>query len=218
MAIKNFFSFGKNKFFWINILLMFLVLGLLVFAVLKGLDIYTQHGLSVVVPNVKGMMESEAENALKNEGLEYQIVDSSYEKKIVPGSIVDQNPNPGFKVKRGRVVYLTINSLSTPLKVLPDIADNSSLRQAQAKLLSAGFKLSEEVYITGEKDWVYGVKYNGKELHNGEKVPMGAMLTLLVGNGMRSLPVEQDSITVEPVVEESVPSASENATMDDSWF
>lgn len=197
--------------------MMFLIVCILVFALFKGLDIYTQHGLSVVVPNVKGMMESDAESALRNEGLEYQIVDSSYEKKIIPGSIVDQSPNPGFKVKRGRVVYLTINSLSTPLKVLPDVADNSSLRQAQAKLLSAGFKLAEEIYISGEKDWVYGVKYNGKELRNGEKVPVGALLTLLVGNGVRSLP-EQDSITVEPTVEEPLPEASENAAVDDSWF
>lgn len=217
MALKNLFSFSKKKFFWINILLMVAVVCLLIFAVLKGLDVYTQHGLSVTVPNVKGIMESEVANILRNEGLEYQIVDSSYDKKILPGSVVDQNPGAGFKVKRGRVIYLTINSLSTPLRAVPDVADNSSLRQAQAKLLAAGFKLAEEIYISGEKDWVYGIKYKGNELRIGEKVPVGSTLTLLVGNGARQLP-QGDSISVEPVVEEPVPTASENVIVDDSWF
>ncbi len=36
-----------------------------------------------------------------------------------------------------------------PLSVIPDVADNSSLRQAQAKLLSAGFKLNEVQLVNG---------------------------------------------------------------------
>ena len=40
------------------------------------------------------------------------------------------------------------------------------MRQAQARLLAAGFKLSENEHIAGEKDWVYGVKYKGRTLTN----------------------------------------------------
>ncbi len=43
------------------------------------------------------------------------------------------------------------------------------MRQAQARLLATGFKLAENEYIAGEKDWVYGVKYKGRTLTNGEK-------------------------------------------------
>ena len=42
--------------------------------------------------------------------------------------------------------------LSTPLCVVPDVADNSSVRQAQAKLMAAGFKLTENRMVSGEKD------------------------------------------------------------------
>jgi beta-lactam-binding protein with PASTA domain len=122
-------------------------------------------------------------------------------------------------VKEGRVIYLTVNTGTAPLYVIPDVADNSSARQARARMIAAGFKLTDDEHISGEKDWVYGVKYNGRELRHGEKVPVGATLTLLVGNG-GSLPVESDSLDVddsdEPVSHSS--SSSSSSTTDDSWF
>lgn len=44
MTIKEFFSFKQNKFFWINLIAMVIVVALVLFGVLKGLDIYTRHG------------------------------------------------------------------------------------------------------------------------------------------------------------------------------
>ena len=52
MTIKEFFSFKQNKFFWINLIAMVIVVALVLFGVLKGLDIYTRHGEAVVVPKV----------------------------------------------------------------------------------------------------------------------------------------------------------------------
>ena len=116
----------------------------------------------------------------------------------------------------GRRIYLTVNTLDVPLRVIPDVADNSSLRQAQAKLLSAGFKLNEVQLVNGEKDWVYGVKYQGRQLTAGEKIPMGASLTLMVGDGAGDT-VEEDSIDIDLDTEEPVASES-SSTQDDSWF
>ena len=59
------------------------------------------------------------------------------------------------------MVYLTINALDIPLQEVPDVADNSSVRQAEARLLAAGFRLTNNDSIPGEKDWVYAVKYRG---------------------------------------------------------
>lgn len=219
MTIKEFFSFRENKFFWVNIIAMVVVFCLLIFVVLKGLDIYTQHGETVVVPDVKGMTENEAGMLLRNHGFEYQVTDSSYMKNALPGSILDQNPAGGMKVKSGRVIYVTINSLSIPTRVVPDVADNSSLRQAQAKLMAVGFKLNVEEYVPGEKDWVYGVKYNGRELRSGEKVPAGATLTILVGNGERQPSASGDSLNIDDTFSDpDSPAPSENAAEGDSWF
>ena len=116
-------------------------------------------------------------------------------------------------MKEGRTIYLTINTQNIPLQDIPDIADNSSMRQAQARLLATGFKLTEHEYIPGEKDWVYGVKYKGHTLTKGEKVPMGATLTLIVGDGGET-PQEGDSLQTET----AVPVSSESSAADESWF
>lgn len=214
MTIKGFFSFRKNRFFWVNIILMVIFVIAVIYGALLGIDKYTQHGRSVEVPDVKGLSVSEAGNALMRLKLTYAVVDSNYVKNLLPGSVLDQNPTFGTKVKEGRVIYLTINSLSVPLRIVPDVADNSSLRQAQAKMLAAGFKLTDEEQITGEKDWVYGVKYKGNILSVGDKVPEGATLTLLVGNGSHEDVI--DSLSV--IEDDSLPVESEDAVVDDSWF
>jgi beta-lactam-binding protein with PASTA domain len=191
----------------------------LIFIVLKGLDFYTHHGDAVQVPDIKGMSLSEAQLMLKNHGLKGVVVDSNYIKTMPAGCVLELLPAAGESVKEGRTIYLTVNTGLAPLYVVPDVADNSSARQARARLQAAGFKLTEDEHIPGERDWVYGVKYNGHELRHGEKVPVGAMLTLLVGNG-GSQPVESDSLDVddsdEPVSHSS--SSSSSSTTDESWF
>lgn len=216
MTIKEFFSFKGNRYFWLNLIAMVVAVVVLVFIVLKGLDAYTRHGEGVVVPDVKGMSVSEAEKMFRNHGLICVVSDSSYVKNKPAGIILELKPAVGQKVKEGRMVYLTINTLDTPLRVVPDVADNSSLRQAQAKLMAAGFKLAESQMISGEKDWVYGVKYNGRELSIGDKAPMGATLTLMVGDGSAT-PSYGDSI--DAVVDEVVDGASQGSgATDESWF
>lgn len=210
MTFKEFFSFKNNRFFWINILLMLVVCGALLWGVLEWLNVFTRHDKYVTVPNVIGMTEDEAAAAFKKEALAYVLFDSVYRKEAVPGSILEQDPPAGRKVKDGRSIRLIVNSLSTPLQAVPDVADNSSTRQAEAKLLKAGFKLTDNELIAGEKDWVYGVKYKGRLLNLGERVPIGATLTLVVGSGERE--AVSDSLNAD------VPSSSEEAVVDDSWF
>ena len=213
MTIKEFFSFKTNKYFWVNIVVMIVAVVLIVFGVMKWLDVYTRHGEAVVVPDVKGMTVEEASKMFRNHGLVCVVSDSNYVKNKAAGIVLDVNPGAGQKVKEGRTIYLTINTLSIPLRAIPDVADNSSMRQAQARLRAAGCKLSENEHIAGEKDWVYGVKYKGRTLTNGEKVPVGATLTLIVGDG-GELPQEGDSTAVEA----TTPTSSKDSAADESWF
>jgi Uncharacterized protein conserved in bacteria len=185
MKFKEFFSFKKNKFFWLNIIAMIVVAIALVLIVLKSLDIYTHHGEAIAVPDAKGMSISQARALFENAELELVISDSTYVKDQPAGIVLDHSPQSGQRVKKGRVISLTINTLNTPLQLIPDVADNSSLRQAQARILASGFKLDKSEFISGERDWVYGVKYNKKMLKPGDKVPVGASLTLVVGDGTR---------------------------------
>lgn len=214
MTIKEFFSFKTNKFFWLNIIGMIVLTVLLLLGVMKWLDLYTRHGEAVVVPDVKGMTVDEASKMFRDHGLICIVSDSTYVKKQPAGIVLELNPGVGQKVKEGRTIYLTINTLNIPLREVPDVADNSSLRQAQAKVLAAGFKLNEVETVSGEKDWVYGVKYKERLLTAGEKIPLGASLTLMVGNGMEDT-LKVDSLNLDTVG----PDASEaSSAQDDSWF
>ena len=51
----------------------------------------------------------------------------------------------------------------------------------------------------GEKDWVYSVLCNGKELYNGESIARGSHLVLVVGNGNK--PVRKESVIDEDYFE-----------------
>ena len=165
-----------------NLAAMFIVLIIVCIAVWKGLDIYTHHGESIAVPDVRGKQESDARYMLAHVGLVGVVVDSAYNRQLPTGSIVDQTPNGGSEVKSGREIYLVVNAASSPTIVMPDIADNTSLREAQAKLRALGFKLGPVEYVAGDKDWVYGVKCRGRNVYAGERVPVDVPLVLQVGN------------------------------------
>lgn len=211
ITFKDFFSFKNNRFFWINIITMILVVIVVIFGALKWLDSYTRHGDAIEVPNVKNINVDEAEVMLNNRELSLVVIDSTYKKDLPAGTVLEQNPVPGSKIKKGRAIYVTINSDRVPLVAIPDIVDNSSLRQAEAKLKAMGFKISEPQYISGEKDWVYGLSYRGRQLNTGDRVPREAILTLTAGNGSEA--VEEDSTQVDET------GADEGeAEVDKSWF
>lgn len=209
ISLKEFFSFKNNKAFWLNLIAMPIVVIAIIFGVLHWLDVYTHHGKSIMVPNVNGLPYEEAKNELSKKNLNVEIVDSNYVKGMLPGAILEQKPIAGSKVKIGRTVYLTINTGEVPKITLPDIIDNSSFRQAEARLRAMGFKLTEPEYIEGEKDWIYGVKYNGKELTSGEKIPREAVLTLCVGD---------DELKGDSIRNDSLRINSEKPIVDESWF
>lgn len=212
MTIKEFFSFKKNFFFWGNLLAMAVLAVALVWGVFKWLDHYTDHDVSVTVPEVKGLSLAEAEQLLRKHKLDPVVSDSTYNTSQPGGIILDMIPAQGAVVKEGRSVYLTVNTNCPPMRVIPDLIDNSSLRQAEAKLLAMGFKLGENDSIEGEKDWIYGIKYKGAHLQNGDEVPIGATLVLEVGSGEYTMGFGEDSLQTRDIT------VDEATLVDDSWF
>lgn len=173
----------SRKTFWINIAAMALVVLVVLFLTFRWLDKYTQHGQFVVVPDVTQLQEEDAISVLKQNNLVGVSADRSFVKGIPEGQVVQQRPAGDAKVKAGRTIYLTLSSGTQPLVMVPDVADNSSLRQASSQLRAAGFKLTANDTIRGEADWVYKVLYDGREVTPGEKIPEGSTLTLVIGNG-----------------------------------
>lgn len=198
----------KNPFV-INFLLMFAVLALVVFGTLKWLDQYTHHNEVVVVPDVKGLNMDEAVSFFENNGLRYNIIDSVFSKDVAPGTIVELMPVAGSKVKEGRIVFVTLNALSSQMAGVPDVSD-MSFRQAYALLRARGFEAVEIEYVPGDfKDLVIAVELRGRPLKSEEKVPLTSQLVLKVSNGEDE--VLSDSLDLEEPVREL-------NSEDENWF
>ena len=183
MKTKDFFGKFKSGYLWGNLMAMALVVVVLAFGVKYGLEVYTRHGEKIKVPNLSKMTYEKAVQLVESDGLLIQVSDSGYNKLLPANCVLVQTPAPGAEVKQGHVIYVTVNSPSSPSFPIPDIADNSSFREAEAKLLALGFKLLPPKYVVGEKDWVYGVMCRGRQVGAGDMVSIGTPLTLLVGNG-----------------------------------
>ncbi|MBQ6767824.1 MAG: PASTA domain-containing protein [Prevotella sp.] len=169
--------------FWAHLLAMLLVMLLFCIGVKVGLDIYTRHGQEVEVPNIMNMSFDQAKLLLDEYDLNIQVADSGYNKRMPADCILAQMPGATAKVKAGHIIYVTVNSPSSPTVTIPDIIDNSSLREAEAKLAAMGFKLLPPKRIVGEKDWVYGIISRGRRVGTGDRVSTDAPLTLIVGTG-----------------------------------
>ena len=196
---------GKKKaslrFILINLAAMAAVVVAAVLITFRWIDCYTEHGVAIMVPDITGMQEEEAVQILGKHHLAGVVGDYTYIKGVPVGEIISQRPAQNAKVKRGRKIYLTVSSGNQPMIAVPDVADNSSLRQAESRLRAAGFKLAPHDTIDGELDWVYGIRYNGRELQGQEKVPEGSELTLIIGGGSKE---EADTLGV--------------ATVEEGWF
>ena len=183
MNAKDFFGKLFSRYLVGHLLAMAVVVVLLCVGVKFGLDIYTHHGEGIVVPDLKGMTFEKAYRLLEEDGLAIVVSDSGYNKKLPADCILAQTPGYGQRVKQGHVVYVTVNSPSSPTLVIPDIVDNSSVREAEARLMAMGFQLTESQMVDGERDWVYGIICRGRRVSNGDRLSTDYPLTLMVGKG-----------------------------------
>lgn len=190
---------------------MIIVFFLLIALTLYGLKLYTRHGKAVLVPDVKAMALPDALRILDREGFRYDIIDSLFVDEAVPGTIVEQTPAGGSKVKEGRIVYLSINAYSPRMITCPKVTD-MSMRQALSTLESRGLTDVRIQEVPSEyPDLALGLQYRGETLEAGDKIPAGSTVTLLVGNGVTE--------TYSNSTFEETPQTTEEAPLtDESWF
>ena len=194
---QGFISKLKSRFLWLNLAAMAVVVVLLLVGVIRGLSSYTHHGEGIEVPDLSGKDFADAQSLLAGQRLYVVANDTGYNKRMEAGCILTQTPGAGTMVKEGRTIYVTINSNSSPLVVIPDVIDNSSYREAQARLTAIGFRLLDPQVIDGERDWVYGIKSGEKNLQSGDRVPVETPLTLVIGNGTSIADEEQEDAMLD---------------------
>ena len=183
----NFKQFWKKS--WIALIIRhFLIAGVALFVIafttLIIIDKYTHHGEAEKVPELKGKYIEEAEIILTAQNLTYQIIDSTYIRKQPSGIIIEQTPEPGAFLKKGRPVYIIVNKKTKQTTPLPNIID-LSYRQAEAMLAIAHIKINEIIYEPSEfRDLVLDVKINGESVAIGTPLPEETAVDLIIGQGI----------------------------------
>jgi beta-lactam-binding protein with PASTA domain len=190
MDLKKFWKETFGGFVLKNVLVALAVVIALAWGTLIYIDYLTHHGETVLIPDLRGSYVEEAEILLSKQGLFPAVIDSVYVPGRKLGTIIDQIPGPNTSVKRNRPVYLIINSRQVRQVSLPELSD-VSYRQADAMLQSLGLRVaSVESAPSDYKDLVIGVKYAGRNIVAGARIPEGSALVLIVGNGKGNVQAE----------------------------
>ncbi len=183
MSSKNFLT---NRVFFINLLAAIALIALLFILTFRLLKSYTHHGISYSVPDFTGMTIQDAKEKAQNANLKITISDSVYSKEIRPGAVIDQIPKFGEKVKTGRLIYLTINTMKPEKVKLPKLTD-ISFRQAQVVLKNSGLTIDSISYKPSEyDDLVLKVYQDTTEIFEGSLLVKGSAINLVVGRSEKN--------------------------------
>ena len=144
----------------------------------------TNHGESLTVPDLVGISVTDLDQVLLERNLRFEISDSVYSNKYPPLTILQQFPKPGAKVKENRKIYVSVNRVEPPNISMPDLTVGS-LKNAEAVLTSFELKRGKILYKPDLAfNRVLEQRYNGKNIEMGTKIPKGAVIDLVVGDGL----------------------------------
>jgi beta-lactam-binding protein with PASTA domain len=178
-------KFLKSKTFFVQIAIAIVCLFLFVFGLKFWLGVTTNHNQKIQVPNLQKLTLVEVERTLKELDLDYRIIDSaSFNPAYPKKSVIEQTPEVGDFVKEKRKIYLTLNPSKYRDVTMPDL-NGRTKRQASSELRARGLNVSVNFTFVDDigKDVVRGLRYKGKIVKEGDKLPLNSIVDLVLGNG-----------------------------------
>jgi eukaryotic-like serine/threonine-protein kinase len=181
MSLKNFLL---SKLFLKNLGYAIVSVVGAILILLIWMNFYTRHGQARPVPNFVGLTMDQTARLAKKNKLRYQIIDSIYTTIVPRGCIAEQNPKPGFKVKKWRNVVLTINAFHPEMVAMPNLIDLPK-RQAILLVESSGLEVGLLKYRPDLSiDVVIDQQYNGKTIRERDSLQKGSVIDLVLGKGL----------------------------------
>ncbi|MCU0473529.1 MAG: PASTA domain-containing protein [Bacteroidales bacterium] len=151
---------------------------------LLWLNIYSRHGQSRKVPDFFGLTMEQTAALAKKSKMKYLIIDSVYTSLVPRGCVAEQNPRPGFKVKKWRSIALTINAFRPEMVAMPNLVD-LPLRQAKALIESSGLEMGNKTYKSDLSiDVVLNQLHKGKDIAENDSIQKGSIIDLVLGKGL----------------------------------
>ena len=193
-------QFLKEKKFYINLLIILLLCGALLWLTFRLLDRYTRHDTVYTMPDFVGQDFREVKHE-HSKDFNFILIDSVYPKGQQPGSIFQQDPLPGSKIKKGRNVYAIIVAV-TPEKTLMPNLKGISLREAIGRLESSGLEVDHLDYAPySYKNNVIDQYYQNQPIKEGTELVKGSRITLQVGIGNDKAKVKVPNLIGKPAAE-----------------
>ncbi len=144
----------------------------------------TNHGESITVPNLQGMKVDELPGFLSAHDLRFSVYDSAYSQDYAPLSVLQQLPKAGAKVKEGRMIYVSINRVTPPTLPIPNLTESLSLTGAELILKTNELRRGRIFYKPSPfLNYVMEMRYQGQTILPGTRVPKGAVIDLVIGDG-----------------------------------
>ena len=172
----------KEKKFYVNLLIILLLCVLLLWLTFRLLDRYTRHGKVYTMPDFVGQDFRQVKHDYSKD-FHFILIDSVYPKGQQPGSIYQQDPLPGSKIKKGRNVYAIIVAVTPEKTLMPDLK-GISLREAIGRLESNGLQVDCLEYVDySYKNNVIGQYFQGNPIDKGTELVKGSKIMLRVGLG-----------------------------------
>jgi serine/threonine-protein kinase len=172
------------------------LLALLVVVMVGWFLFYLNQGPPEVrVPEIEGKTLEQARQMLQERGLtlsEKRV----FSDKVPLDIVINTEPEPGRKVKQGRVIQATISNGAELVRV-PDIM-GMAVEAAKRLLTEQGFKIGKveqqhhEIAARGE--------VIAQSVRAGESVPKGTEMSLVVSQGPKPEPLPGSDGTVQPPV------------------
>jgi len=178
------FEYITKRSIWINLLVAFFLVVLLLFLLSTCLGPLTRHGKNKTVPNIVGRSYDEAKKTLDDAGFDVVVQDSIFTDTAGKGTVLRQVPEGDATVKISRTIYLTINRHVPPIVEMPNIV-GFSLRNAEMQLKNMGLKIGDTSYVSdfarnSVKEQHY---HNGDAIPPGTRIPQGSLIDLVLSNG-----------------------------------
>ena len=196
----GYFHFLREKKFYINLLIILLTCGALLWLTFRLLDKYTRHDEVYTMPDFVGQDFQEVKHEYSKD-FNFILIDSVYPKGQQPGSIFQLDPLPGSKIKKGRNVYAIIVAV-TPEKTLMPNLKNISLREAIGRLDSNGLEVDHLDYVPySYKNNVIEQFYQNQPIEEGTELVKGSKIVLQVGIGDNKDKVKVPNLIGKPAME-----------------
>lgn len=178
----------KSLFHWkvlVNLLVAAAIFVGLVWLTFRWLEVHTNHGKEIAVPNVMNKSVQNAIKILDDSGLDYEVDSFKYDPKYRPFQVLQIYPSAGSRVKDGRTIVLKVNPRTYAQVSVPDILDRYK-GLAFRQLEQVGLKVGDTILEPSiQRDAVIRMLYNGASLKPGSLLPRFSTIDVVIGSGPR---------------------------------